>query len=384
VALRPEDLHATRIAAGGCDLVLGSDIVVTSGADALLRMGKGRTAAIVNRHVAPTAEFASRPDLDLSPDAMEQSIRAAAGDDGCHFLDATEIATALLGDAIGTNLFLVGYALQRGLLPVSLAALERAIELNGRAVAMNQRALSWGRLAAVDRAAVERAARPSRRSDVAAAPPSLEDLVAKRVAFLTAYQNAAYAERYRARVLAVATRERERCGPGATPLASAAARYYFKLLAYKDEYEVARLWTDGSFRAQLDREFSGWKRVELQLAPQLLNPRDPDTGRAKKRTLGPWVFAGLRVMATLKFLRGTPFDPFGWTAHRRRERALIGEYEATLDALLVGLAPDNRDLAIEIASLPEGIRGYDLVKDRHLADVESKQRELMDAFRLRA
>ncbi|MCX5737901.1 MAG: indolepyruvate ferredoxin oxidoreductase family protein, partial [Proteobacteria bacterium] len=182
VARKPEDLFATRIAAGGSDLVLGSDIVVTAGAESLLRMGSGRTTAIVNRHVAPTAEFALRPDLDLSPDGMERSIRSVAGDGACHFLDATELATALLGDAIGTNLFLVGYALQRGLLPVSLAALLRAIELNGRAVAMNKRALSWGRLAAVDREAVERAARPSLRSDAAQAPPSLDELVAKRVA----------------------------------------------------------------------------------------------------------------------------------------------------------------------------------------------------------
>jgi indolepyruvate ferredoxin oxidoreductase len=208
--------------------------------------------------------------------------------------------------------------------------------------------------------------------------------VAKRAEFLTAYQSASYAEKYRARAFAVAARERELCGPGETPLAQAVARYFFKLLAYKDEYEVARLWADGAFRAQLAREFSGWQRIELQLAPQLMNPRDPDTGRAKKRTLGPWVFPALRVMAAFKFLRGTPFDPFGWTPHRRRERALIGEYEADLDALLAGLAPDNRDLAVEIASLPEGIRGYDLVKDRHLADVESKRRGLLDAFRLRA
>jgi indolepyruvate ferredoxin oxidoreductase len=384
VAVKPEDLHATRIAAGGSDLVLGSDIVVTAGADSLLRMGKGRTTAVVNRYVAPTADFATRPDLDLSPDAMEQSIRAVAGGDGCHFLDATGLATALLGDAIGTNLFLVGYALQRGLLPVSLAALLRAIELNGRAVGMNKRALSWGRLAAVDREAVERAARASLRSDATQRPASLEERVAKRVAFLTAYQNAAYAERYRAKVQAVATRERDRCGAAATPLADAVARYYFKLLAYKDEYEVARLWTDGSFRAQLDREFASWQRIELQLAPQLLNPRDADTGRAKKRILGPWVFAALRGMAAFKFLRGTRFDPFGWTAHRRRERELIAGYEATLDTLLAGFASDNRDLAVEIASLPEGIRGYDLVKDRHLADAEGKQRELLEAFRLRA
>jgi indolepyruvate ferredoxin oxidoreductase len=156
------------------------------------------------------------------------------------------------------------------------------------------------------------------------------------------------------------------------------------LLAYKDEYEVARLWTDGSFRAQLGREFESWQRIELHLAPQLLNPRDPDTGRAKKRILGPWVFVALRVMAAFKWVRGTPFDPFGWTTHRRRERALIAEYEATLETLLAGLAADNRDLAVEIASLPEVIRGYDLVKDKHLADAESKRRELLEAFRLRA
>ena len=249
---------------------------------------------------------------------------------------------------------------------------------------MNKRALSWGRLAAVDRAAVERAARPSLRSDAAAAPPSLDDVVAKRVAFLTAYQNAAYAERYRARVLAVATRERERCGPGPTPLADAVARYASSCSPTRTSTRSRGSGPTARSARSSIASSPAWKRIELQLAPQLLNPRDPDTGRAKKRTLGPWVFAALRVMAAFKFLRGTPLDPFGWTAHRRRERALIAEYEATLDTLLAGLAPDNRDLAVEIASLPEGIRGYDLVKDRHLADVESKQRELSDAFRLRA
>jgi len=381
VARRPEDLFATRIAAAGTDLLLGADIVVTSGADTLLRIGKGRTHAVVNRHVAPTADFATHPDLDLSPARMEQAIRLAAGDEGCHFLDATPLATALLGDAIATNLFLVGYALQKGLLPVSLEALERAVELNGRGVAMNKRALAWGRLAAVDAAAVERAARPGLRGDAAVAEPTLDELVARRVALLTAYQSASYAARYRKLVEKVAAVERERCGPGATPLAMAVARYAAKLMAYKDEYEVARLYTDGSFRAQLAREFESFDRLEIQLAPQIANPRDPDTGRAKKRSLGPWMFAALAVMARLKFLRGTPFDPFGWTAHRRLERELVSEYEATIDELCAGLAPSNGGIAVAIASLPEQIRGFDLVKETQLAAAQEKRRELLAQFR---
>jgi indolepyruvate ferredoxin oxidoreductase len=195
------------------------------------------------------------------------------------------------------------------------------------------------------------------------------------VAFLTAYQSAGYARRYRELVERAAARERERT-PGRSGLAEAVARYYFKLLAYKDEYEVARLWTDGSFRRQLEREFESWDRVELHLAPQIMNPRDPDTGRARKWVLGPWVFAGLRLLAKLKFLRGTPLDPFGWTAHRRRERELIREYQQTLDGLLAGLSPENHRIAVEIASIPEQIRGFDLVKDEHLAEARARQTEL--------
>jgi len=381
VADRPEDLHATRIAAGNADLVLGCDIVVTAGADPLSRIGKGRTTAIVNTHVAPTADFATHPDLDLSPARMEAAIRAAAGDEGCWFVAATELATALLGDAIATNLFLVGYALQKGRLPVGLAALDRAIELNGRALAMNRRALAWGRLAAVDLEAVRRAARAGLP---APAPPAagdpLEVLVAHRVQLLTAYQDARYAARYRALVERVAARERQTCGEPLR-LAPAVARYASKLMAYKDEYEVARLWSDGSFRAQLEREFESWDRIRLHLAPQLANPRDPDTGRARKWALGPWSLRAMGVLARLRFLRGTPLDPFGWTAHRRLERRLVREYQATVEELLVRLRPENRELAVEIASVPESIRGFDLVKERHLEQARARQRELLARLR---
>ncbi len=380
IANDPGALFATRIGAGAADLVLGCDIVVTSGAEVLSKLAKGRSLVIVNEHVAPTADFATHPDLDLSAGAMQDAIRRSAGEDGCRLLPATELATALLGDAIAANLFLLGYALQLGRLPVGLPALERAIELNGRAVQTNLRALAFGRLAAHDFEAAVRAARPALRPAEAAPATTLEAVVARRAEFLTAYQNAAYARRYRELVERVSARERERA-PGRAGLAEAVARYYFKLLAYKDEYEVARLWTDGSFRRQLEREFESWDRVELHLAPQIANPRDPDTGRARKWILGPWVFRGLGLLAKLKFLRGTLLDPFGWTAHRRRERELIREYERTLAGLLAGLSPETHPIAVEIASLPEQIRGFDLVKDEHLALARARQTELLNALR---
>ncbi len=382
IAARAEDLHATRLSAGSCDLVVGCDIVVTAGAEALGKMSRDRTLAVVNQHVAPTKDFATDPDLDLSSERMERAIEAAAANGSSHFVRATPLATALLGDAIGVNLFLLGYAAQLGALPVGLAALERAIELNGRSVAMNRRALAWGRMAAHELAAVERAARPALR-DERPAVQKLDEIVTLRADFLTGYQDAQYAERYRDLVARVASREQQLAGHD-TPLAEAVARYYFKLLAYKDEYEVARLYTDGSFQRQLDQTFQGDYRVSLQLAPQLIFPSDRDSGRVRKISVGPWVFPLFRVLARLKFLRGTPLDVFGWTAHRRTERRLIAEYERTIAELLDDLAPDNRDLAVEIASLPEHVRGFGIVKDEHLERARAKHAELVEAFRLRS
>jgi indolepyruvate ferredoxin oxidoreductase len=392
IAADPEALHATRIAAAAADVVLGCDIVVTTSPDNLGKISKGRTTPIVNDHLAPTSDFASNPDLDLSTRGMADALRQAAGDDACAFVPATRLATALMGDAIFTNPFLLGYALQRGRLPVGLGALERAIELNGRAVDENKRALAWGRLAALDRDAVEAAARPGlRASEAAGVASSLEEIVARRVDFLTGYQDAAYARRYATLVERVAARERERCGEG-THLAEAVARYYFKLLAYKDEYEVARLFTDGRFRGQLEAEFEGDYRLKIHLSPQFiphwiphwLGGRDPDTGRARKFAFGAWMLGVLGVLRHFKFLRGTPFDVVGWTAHRRLERRLIREYEATLEEILDGLNDENRDLAVEIASLPEHVRGFDSVKESQLAEANVKRTELLEAYRRRA
>jgi len=380
IAERPESLHATRIARGAAHLVLGSDPVVTTNAESLSRMAKGRTTAVLNTHVQPTFEFATNPDLDLSPEGMEALVREAVGEGDVHALPATELATALTGDAIATNLFLLGYALQKGRIPVGLPALRRAIELNGRAVARNQRALDWGRLFAHDPAAVEAiVARSRRRLPEDAGPPDLAALVERRKEFLTGYQSARYARRYEALVERVAARERELGLPG-TPLAEAVARYYFKLLAYKDEYEVARLFTDGSFRRQLESELEGDYTVRWYTAPQFF-PKSRETGRPKKRSLGPWAFRMLRVLAALRFLRGTPLDPTQLMAHRRLERRLIGEYEERVAELLDRLSGENRELAVRIASIPEHIRGFGDVKERHLAEARAREAELLAELR---
>ncbi len=385
IARDPSALHATRIATASADLLIACDLVVATGAENLPRVGAGRTTAVVNTDVAPTAEFATRPDLDLRPDAMEDAIRAAAGAAAVHLLPATRLATALMGDALATNLFLLGYAFQLGRVPVSLEALDRAIELNGRSVEWNRRAFAWGRLAAHDRPAAEAAARPALRDEARPAAESVDALLERWGAFLTAYQNGVWARRHRDLVLRVAARERA-LGDGRDDLARAVARYLGKLMAYKDEYEVARLYGDGSLRRQLEREFEGDYRLRIHLSPQFLPaflaPRDAETGRVKKWAIpAPLMLAAFRAMAALRFLRGTPLDPFGWTAHRRLERRLIGEYEATLEALLDGLSAENRPLAVEIASLPELVRGFDTVKERHLAEAKDKERELLAAYR---
>ena len=390
IAAQPESLSATRIAAGSADLLLGCDIVVSVNDENLARVAKGRTTPIVNRHVAPTSDFATNPDLDLSSRGMEEALRTAAGGEACDFPDATRLATALCGDAIFTNPFLMGFAYQRGRLPVGRPALERAFELNGRAVEQNLRAFAWGRLAAHDLEAVETAAAPAQRESAqAGVSESLEEIVARRVEFLTAYQNARYAEDYRARVERVAAREQQ-LAPGSTRLARAVARYAFKLRAIKDEYEVARLYVDGAFQRQVESEFEGDYRLHWHFAPPFAIPvvdwltarRDPDTGRMRKWRLPfAWMRPLLVLLSRLKFLRGTALDLPGRTAHRRLERSLIGEYDALIDELQGGLRPDKLDLAVELASLPEQIRGFEDVREDSLEQARTAQAELLARFR---
>ncbi|MCR9097096.1 MAG: indolepyruvate ferredoxin oxidoreductase family protein [bacterium] len=381
VANTPEELHSTRIPAGGADLALGCDIVVATGQDGMQKLSPSRTTAIVNTHVAPTADFATNADLDMSSAGMESRITAAVGAERADFVAATKLATALLGDAIGANLFLVGYALQKGLIPVGLPALERAIELNGRSIEMNKRALSWGRLAAHDPERVrELAASRVRDSQTTPKAETLEDLIARRVRFLTDYQDEKYARRYAERVEQVIAAERA-IGAEDHPLAEAVARYLFKLMAVKDEFEVMRLWASEAFQRQLDAEFEGNYKLQFHLAPQLFFPRDPNTGRVRKLNIDRRVFAVLKVLRHFKFLRHSFLDIFNRTAHRKREWALLAEYETTLDELLRELTTGNREIAVEIASIPEHIRGFDTVKDAQAEAAKEKEVALLEAFR---
>jgi indolepyruvate ferredoxin oxidoreductase len=383
IAERPEDIHAIRIAAGSADLVLGGDLVVAASKKVLAAVKAGQTRLIVNLAEILPGDFTHNADFSLPAERIKAALSAAAGPGQAHFVDATSLATALMGNAVAANIFLVGYAYQLGALPLSAQAIETAIALNGEAVAMNQAAFRWGRRAALDPARVAALARPI---DAAAMEPqsdaaSLDDIVARRIAFLTAYQNAAYAARYRTWVERVHKAE-STLAPGKTGFAEAVARYLFKLMAYKDEYEVARLYTDGTFLAQVAREVGGENlRFEFHLAPPLLARRDPHTGQPKKMAFGAWIYPLFRGLAACKFLRGTPFDPFGRSVERRVERRLIAEYEAMLAELMGRLSADNHALAVSLAAIPEKIRGFGHVKARHLAAAKAEEATLLEEFR---
>jgi indolepyruvate ferredoxin oxidoreductase len=381
IAQRPEDIHAVRLAAGGANLLLGCDLVVAASTDALAKFDQGVTRAVVNTHETITGDFTRNPDLKFPGQILKLAIEAAAGASNCDFIDAQAIATALMGDSIATNLFMLGFAYQKGLIPVSGAAIDQAIELNGAAVEMNRKAFQWGRRAAHDARSVEAAAAPPKAIErLHTISNTLDEIVARRVAHLTGYQNAAYAQRYKALVERVKAVESAKA-PGMNGLAEAVARFYAKLLAYKDEYEVARLYTDGTFLQAVHSQFEGDYKIKFHLAPPLLSDRDPTTGELQKQQFGPWMMRAFGVLAKLKGLRGTAFDIFGRTAERKMERRLIVEYEQTIEELLAKLSHDNHALAVQIASIPDDIRGYGHVKDAKLAAAKKKEAGLLEAFR---
>ena len=379
IGTTPEALHAVRLAAGGADVLLGCDLVVSASTASLGKLEPGHSRAIVNTHQTITGEFTRHPDLAFPTNTLKLSIEAAAGADACDFFDATDIATGLMGDSIATNLFMLGYAWQKGLVPIGLEALEKAIELNGTAVEMNLGAFRWGRRAAHDRAAVEKLVAPA--DNVVAfnrLSRTLDEIVASRVTHLTAYQDATLAQRYVAFVDRVKSVEAK---TGETGLAEAVARNYSKLLSYKDEYEVGRLYAEAAFAASIDQQFEGDYRLKFHLAPPLFSSRDPKTGHLLKREFGPWMLPMFRLLAKLKGLRNTAFDPFGYTAERKQERALIGQYESLIDELLGSLTPANHPLAVKLASIPDDIRGYGHVKDAHLAKAKRKEADLLAQWR---
>jgi indolepyruvate ferredoxin oxidoreductase len=375
LATRPEDLHAPRIGQGKASLVLACDMVVSAEPQALSRFDRGRTRAIVNAHAVPT--LAQRLDPDALPDAerLRAAIAAAAGTGQCEFLDASEIAGHLAGDPIYANMVMLGFAWQKGMVPLALGSILRAIELNGTEVAANRWALALGRRAALDPVAVEAALRPYRDEGPDAC---LDALVRRHAAFLVDYQDTAYAERYRALVKRV--REAEAGVAKSERLSMAVAQSYFRLLAIKDEYEVGRLYADGVFARELARRFSGDYRIRYHLAPPLIARPDPVSGRIRKRVYGPWMGVAFRALARMRGLRGTWLDPFGHTAERRMERRLIGEFEATVGDLLDGLRPGNFDIAVEIASLPQKMRGFGHVKMANVEAAKRREAELLAGY----
>ena len=385
IAARAEDLHATRVGTAAADVVIGADLVVTAGHDVLSRIGAGRTRVLVNSTLSPTSAFVKDPNLVMPVGAMESALTEAAGKDHVWLISAQRLATALMGDAIATNMFLLGFAFQKGFVPVSEAALLRAVELNGVQLDFNKKAFGWGRYAAHDLAAVERIATPAQvvtitplNKTASGFARNLDEITARRVEFLTAYQDAAYARQYSEFVEQV--RVAEAAKVGGTRLTETVARYYAKLMAYKDEYEVARLYSAPAFMEKIRAQFEGDYQLKFYLAPPLLARRN-NKGELVKQQYGPWMLKAFGLLAKLKGLRGSAFDVFGKTEERRGERALIVEYRATVESLLASLSKDNFDTAVAIAALPEEIRGYGHVKERHLKAAKEKQARLLAAFR---
>ncbi|OPZ10592.1 MAG: indolepyruvate ferredoxin oxidoreductase [Alphaproteobacteria bacterium ADurb.BinA280] len=373
-------LNATRVAAGEANLVLGCDVLTTTAEDSLAKMAVGVTKAVINSAVVMPATFTKNADLKFPLGSMEREISEACGADAVSFLDATKLATRLMGDSIATNLFVLGYAWQKGLVPVLEATILRAIELNGAAIEMNKNAFLWGRRAAVDLKRVEEIAAPKIAvASTIKLSESLDEMIERRTKFLTDYQDAAYAKTYSDFVAFVRQAEGAKL-PGKTALTEAVARYYFKLLAVKDEYEVARLHSNGDFEARVAREFEGDYKLNFHLAPPLFAKKDPVTGELKKRQYGPWMMKAFRFLASRKGLRGGAFDIFKNTDERRMEQQLKVDYRRLIEEVVAKLAPHNHALAVQLASVPEDIRGYGHVKERHVKAAKAKEVQLKADF----
>ncbi|WP_234264174.1 indolepyruvate ferredoxin oxidoreductase family protein [Hydrogenophaga sp. NFH-34] len=377
-----DHIRTTRVGAASADLVIGCDPIVAAGKETLQRLRAGRSHVALNTSATPTAAFVKNTEWQNPAQGCVDSLVQVLGDEAVGRFDAEAAAARLMGDSIYTNPMMLGYAWQRGWVPLGLAALMRAIELNNVQVDKNKQAFEWGRRAAHDAQAVAALLAPAAGAQVIQFKKrdTLEDLVARRVAFLTGYQNAAYADTYKAFVERVRQAESRL---GKTSLSEAVARYLFKLMAYKDEYEVARLHSDPAFHAQIAAQFEGDYRLQMHLAPPLFAKKNAK-GELIKQTYGPWMLKAMGLLAKFKGLRGTALDPFGRTDERRTERDLIAQYRADVESLLGTLNADNHPVALEIASLPEQIRGYGHVKERHLAAAMIRREALLARWEGRA
>lgn len=379
----PTRLAAARIALSEADLILGCDMITAGGAEAMSLLRPGVTAGIVNQSLTATAAFTIDNGIDFQQSRILERLKAVLEPQRSLFIDATEATARLLGDTIGTNMFVVGAALQRGLLPVSLDAVEKAITLNGVAVEFNLQALRLGRLAVADPSGFQALLGGGETPEAEVSThfsSSVEELVVRRAAFLRDYQDEAYARQYEEHVAAVRVAE-ARAMPFSTALTEAVARNLFKLMAYKDEYEVARLYTSGEFETKLKAQFAGDYKLSFHLAPPLLARRDPVSGHPRKMVFGPYMLPLFRLLAKARKLRGTPFDPFGFTAERRTERQLVEDYVRLLPHIVAELEPANHERAVKLASYPDKIRGYGHVKARDLPAAMDEREHLLTAFR---
>ena len=374
-----ERLNQVRIDTQQADAILACDMVVGASNDALQTAKRGRTQIVANTHEIQTAHFVHNAYADVHATEQLEKMRFAAGAERVSTCDAQMLAQRVVGDTIGANLVLMGFAWQRGLIPVSREALERAIELNGVAVDMNKKAFALGRLAAADPQVVVRLVGPSKTIEsVDDAALDVDAVITRRERLLTDYQNATYARRYRELVDKAIAAERPCVGSGAPLRVSAAVAHTFaRLLAYKDEYEVARLYVNGDFARDLSRQFEGKFKLQFHMAPPLLSRPGRDGSAPRKMTFGGWMWTAFKVLSKGKVLRGTALDPFGYAHERRVERELARDYAATINALLEQLGPGTVELIEKVALLPQRIRGYGHVKLRNLRSVKRQEADLL-------
>jgi indolepyruvate ferredoxin oxidoreductase len=373
IASERDRVHGMRIPHGQVDLLLGADLMVATDKEPLAMLSAERSAVVVNAHQEMPPRFIWEPDMDYPVERMLDELRRNSRPEGLAALDATRLASALLGDSIAANVFMLGFAFQKGLIPLSSDSLYRALELFGRNVEMNKRTFDWGRYTAAE---PERVFAKVDRADGKTVPESAEELIEHRAAFLVDYQDESYAAGYRERIERIAAKEAEVSGARGA-LTVAAARAYFKLLAYKDEYEVARLHTRGDFLDDLKRNFGAGSKLKFHFSPPLFASIDPETGRPKKYEFGGWVLPVLKLLARLRWLRGKWLDPFARSRDRRLERELIRDYERLMDDVVVGLDADKLDLAVEILGLAESIKGYGPIKERSVAEYKQRLSKLL-------
>jgi len=354
---RDHEIRAQRIATGEADLLLSCDMLTAGGQDAISKTRVGRTIAIINTHNQPTGAFAQDRDWSF-PDATLRKLIKESVENQATFINATQIVTRLLGDSIATNLFMLGLAFQKGKIPLVESSILKAIELNGVAVDANKKAFQWGRYTAIDEETVMKIAVPEHTKQTAGLE-SLNEIIEDRMHRLTQYQDKKYADRYKWQI--TRTKKRIESKTKSQDLCVRFAKNLFRLMAYKDEYEVARMYTDPAFMESLDKSFDGKFKIRFNLAPPLISKRDVK-GHLIKSTYGSWMMYPLRLIAKLRFLRGTPFDLFGKTEERIKERQLIKDYILAVEQSLTNQSPLNESAVRDLIELPSEVRGFGHVK----------------------